>query len=124
MAFLKKLSVDAISALCRYENSWGMGRSEHSFLLIRKLTRYRESLQKPSAGNPRMDSKSKESCVFLLITSKASGFLCWSSSHGGPTGVALEGFPVSRTYPDQLFLQEGFAVLAPNFRGSSNYGGE
>jgi len=44
--------------------------------------------------------------------------------HGGPTGVALEGFPVSRTYPVQLFLQEGFAVLAPNFRGSSNYGGK
>jgi dipeptidyl aminopeptidase/acylaminoacyl peptidase len=44
--------------------------------------------------------------------------------HGGPTGVALEGFPTSRTYPYQLFLQEGFAVLAPNFRGSSNYGGK
>ncbi len=44
--------------------------------------------------------------------------------HGGPTGVALEGFPISRTYPYQLFLQEGFAVLAPNFRGSSNYGGK
>jgi dipeptidyl aminopeptidase/acylaminoacyl peptidase len=44
--------------------------------------------------------------------------------HGGPTGVALEGFPISRTYPIQLFLQEGFAVLAPNFRGSSNYGGK
>jgi dipeptidyl aminopeptidase/acylaminoacyl peptidase len=44
--------------------------------------------------------------------------------HGGPTGVALEAFPVSRTYPYQLFLQEGFAVLAPNFRGSSNYGGK
>lgn len=44
--------------------------------------------------------------------------------HGGPTGVALEGFPIPRTYPIQLFLQEGFAVLAPNFRGSSNYGGK
>jgi dipeptidyl aminopeptidase/acylaminoacyl peptidase len=44
--------------------------------------------------------------------------------HGGPTGIALEDFPVSRTYPVQLFLQEGFAVLAPNFRGSSNYGGK
>lgn len=44
--------------------------------------------------------------------------------HGGPTGVALEGFPHSRVYPVQLFLQEGFAVLAPNFRGSSNYGGK
>lgn len=44
--------------------------------------------------------------------------------HGGPTGVALESFPIPRTYPTQLFLQEGFAVLAPNFRGSSNYGGK
>ncbi len=25
--------------------------------------------------------------------------------HGGPTGVALEGFPISRTYPIPLFLQ-------------------
>jgi dipeptidyl aminopeptidase/acylaminoacyl peptidase len=44
--------------------------------------------------------------------------------HGGPTGVALEAFPIPRTYPEQLFAQEGFAVLAPNFRGSSNYGGK
>jgi len=43
--------------------------------------------------------------------------------HGGPTGVALEGFPLPRTYPAQAFAQAGFAVLAPNFRGSSNYGG-
>jgi dipeptidyl aminopeptidase/acylaminoacyl peptidase len=42
--------------------------------------------------------------------------------HGGPTGVALEDYPVPRTYPTQLYLQAGFAVLAPNFRGSSNYG--
>ena len=44
--------------------------------------------------------------------------------HGGPTGVATEGYPVPRTYPTQLLAQEGFAILAPNFRGSSNYGGE
>jgi dipeptidyl aminopeptidase/acylaminoacyl peptidase len=42
--------------------------------------------------------------------------------HGGPTGVALESFPVPRTYPTQLFAQDGFAVFAPNFRGSANYG--
>jgi dipeptidyl aminopeptidase/acylaminoacyl peptidase len=42
--------------------------------------------------------------------------------HGGPTGVALEDFPLSRTYPFQMYLQAGFAILAPNFRGSSNYG--
>ena len=44
--------------------------------------------------------------------------------HGGPTGVALDSFPVPRTYPTQAFLQNGFAILAPNFRGSSNYGAE
>ncbi|HYM05880.1 MAG TPA: S9 family peptidase [Terriglobales bacterium] len=44
------------------------------------------------------------------------------SLHGGPTGAALESFPVPRTYPTQLFLQEGFAVFEPNFRGSINYG--
>src|SRR5438093_5690032 len=42
--------------------------------------------------------------------------------HGGPTGAALEDFPIPRTYPTQLYLQAGFALLAPNFRGSSNYG--
>ena len=36
--------------------------------------------------------------------------------------MALEDYPVPRTYPTQLYLQAGFAVLAPNFRGSSNYG--
>jgi dipeptidyl aminopeptidase/acylaminoacyl peptidase len=44
------------------------------------------------------------------------------SLHGGPTGAALESFPVPRTYPTQVFLQEGFAVFEPNFRGSINYG--
>src|SRR2546426_12580424 len=44
------------------------------------------------------------------------------SLHGGPTGAALESFPVPRTYPTQVFLQDGFAVFEPNFRGSINYG--
>jgi len=44
------------------------------------------------------------------------------SLHGGPTGAALESFPVPRTYPTQLFLDRGFAVFEPNFRGSINYG--
>jgi dipeptidyl aminopeptidase/acylaminoacyl peptidase len=44
--------------------------------------------------------------------------------HGGPTGVALTAFPNGRTYPTALFLQNGLAVFAPNFRGSSNYGAE
>lgn len=42
--------------------------------------------------------------------------------HGGPTGVTLDSFPVSRTYPVVAFLQAGFGVFSPNFRGSSNYG--
>jgi dipeptidyl aminopeptidase/acylaminoacyl peptidase len=44
--------------------------------------------------------------------------------HGGPTGVALHSFPTGRTYPVQLFLQQGTAVFVPNFRGSCNYGAE
>ncbi len=44
--------------------------------------------------------------------------------HGGPTGVALDSFPVPRTYPTQVFLENGIAVFTPNFRGSSNYGAE
>jgi dipeptidyl aminopeptidase/acylaminoacyl peptidase len=45
-----------------------------------------------------------------------------TSLHGGPTGAALESFPIPRTYPTQLFLDAGFAVFEPNFRGSINYG--
>src|SRR5262249_1541060 len=44
--------------------------------------------------------------------------------HGGPTGVATDSFPVPRVYPSQVFLERGFAILAPNFRGSINYGAE
>src|SRR5207247_2848266 len=44
--------------------------------------------------------------------------------HGGPTGVVTDSFPVPRVYPTQAFLERGFAVLAPNFRGSVNYGAE
>jgi dipeptidyl aminopeptidase/acylaminoacyl peptidase len=46
------------------------------------------------------------------------------SLHGGPTGAALESFPIPRTYPTQVFLEAGFAVFEPNFRGSINYGPE
>ena len=42
--------------------------------------------------------------------------------HGGPTGIVLDAFPTPRTYPTQVFLQNGIAVFAPNFRGSVNYG--
>ncbi len=42
--------------------------------------------------------------------------------HGGPTGVVLDAFPTPRTYPVQMYLQDGIAVFAPNFRGSVNYG--
>ncbi len=44
--------------------------------------------------------------------------------HGGPTGAALDSFPIPRTYPTQAFLQKGYAILVPNFRGSANYGAE
>src|SRR4029079_17564994 len=44
--------------------------------------------------------------------------------HGGPTGIVLDAFPVPRTYPTQVFLQNGIAVFAPNFRGCVNYGAE
>jgi dipeptidyl aminopeptidase/acylaminoacyl peptidase len=42
--------------------------------------------------------------------------------HGGPTGIVLDAFPIPRTYPTQVFLENGIAVFAPNFRGSVNYG--
>jgi dipeptidyl aminopeptidase/acylaminoacyl peptidase len=44
--------------------------------------------------------------------------------HGGPTGVTLDAFPTPRTYPTQVFLENGIAVFSPNFRGSVNYGAD
>lgn len=44
--------------------------------------------------------------------------------HGGPTGVTLDAFPMSRTYPIHVFLERGIAVFSPNFRGSCNYGAD
>jgi dipeptidyl aminopeptidase/acylaminoacyl peptidase len=40
--------------------------------------------------------------------------------HGGPSGAVTTGFSAT----NQLFAGNGFAVLQPNFRGSSNYGQE
>ena len=45
--------------------------------------------------------------------------------HGGPAGVFTEVFTASgNVYPMQAFAQEGYAILRPNPRGSSGYGGE
>jgi dipeptidyl aminopeptidase/acylaminoacyl peptidase len=40
--------------------------------------------------------------------------------HGGPSGADLESFNTTR----QFFAGNGFMILQPNFRGSSNYGQE
>ena len=43
--------------------------------------------------------------------------------HGGPAGTNSQTFSAgSRTYPWPLFMQQGWAVLLPNPRGSGGYG--
>jgi dipeptidyl aminopeptidase/acylaminoacyl peptidase len=43
--------------------------------------------------------------------------------HGGPTGVSADRFPPVRgAYPVAVFNALGYAVLQPNYRGSSGYG--
>lgn len=42
--------------------------------------------------------------------------------HGGPEGVSLDGWTTSAGYPVQLLAAKGFAVLQPNYRGSSGRG--
>ncbi len=43
--------------------------------------------------------------------------------HGGPGGVSSARYPsVSSAYPVQVFTSMGYAVLQPNFRGSTGYG--
>jgi dipeptidyl aminopeptidase/acylaminoacyl peptidase len=43
--------------------------------------------------------------------------------HGGPAGVSPARYPSANTaYPVQVFSSLGYAVLQPNFRGSTGYG--
>ncbi len=43
--------------------------------------------------------------------------------HGGPAGVSRNRFAASRgAYPIQVFAGLGYAVLQPNYRGSTGYG--
>jgi len=43
--------------------------------------------------------------------------------HGGPAGVSSARYPSTNTaYPVQVFSSMGYAVLQPNFRGSTGYG--
>ena len=43
--------------------------------------------------------------------------------HGGPSGVSSDRFPATRgAYPVPVFNALGYAVLQPNYRGSTGYG--
>ena len=43
--------------------------------------------------------------------------------HGGPAGISSDRFNATRgAYPVQVYAGMGFAVLQPNYRGSSGYG--
>lgn len=43
--------------------------------------------------------------------------------HGGPAGVSSARYPsANAAYPVQVFASMGYAVLQPNFRGSTGYG--
>jgi dipeptidyl aminopeptidase/acylaminoacyl peptidase len=43
--------------------------------------------------------------------------------HGGPSGVSSDRFSPRRSaYPIQVFAGKGYAVLEPNYRGSTGYG--
>jgi dipeptidyl aminopeptidase/acylaminoacyl peptidase len=42
--------------------------------------------------------------------------------HGGPAGVSSMRYPNVNAYPIQVFSNLGYAVLQPNYRGSTGYG--
>lgn len=42
--------------------------------------------------------------------------------HGGPTWASFPIHNMSRVYPIEQFIERGFIVLEPNYRGSSGYG--
>jgi len=58
---------------------------------------------------------------FLLLPSEPppkGGYPCLAWIHGGPTSHISDDFLGIM----QIFTQEGFAIFAPNFRGSTGYG--
>ncbi|MFD1413682.1 S9 family peptidase [Oceanobacillus jeddahense] len=42
--------------------------------------------------------------------------------HGGPTGISLATPTTNRYQPIEQFIEKGFLVLEPNYRGSAGYG--
>lgn len=44
--------------------------------------------------------------------------------HGGPTWASFPIHNMNRLYPIEQFVEKGFIVLEPNYRGSSGYGSE
>ncbi|GEN89152.1 S9 family peptidase [Oceanobacillus sp. FSL W8-0428] len=42
--------------------------------------------------------------------------------HGGPTGISLATPTTNRYQPIEQFIEKGFVVLEPNYRGSAGYG--
>jgi dipeptidyl aminopeptidase/acylaminoacyl peptidase len=42
--------------------------------------------------------------------------------HGGPTWASFPIHNMNRNYPIEQFIEKGFIVLEPNYRGSSGYG--
>jgi len=44
--------------------------------------------------------------------------------HGGPTWLSFDVPTFSKTYPLEQFVEKGFIVLEPNYRGSDGYGEE
>ena len=42
--------------------------------------------------------------------------------HGGPTWASFPIFSFNKNYPIEQFIEKGFLILQPNYRGSSGYG--
>jgi len=96
---------------------------------VRQLThRYDDLAQYPTFASEVIRWKSRdgleiEGVLWLPVGYKSGTRVpLLTELHGGPTGVTLDEFPTPRTYPTQVFLENGIAVFSPNFRGSVNYG--
>jgi len=103
--------------------------SDLSFASPRKLTDINPQLRNLALGETEVITwKSTDGTPVEGVLLKPVGYQAGRKypllveAHGGPTGATNAGFKASWGSPGQVWAGQGWAVLYPNPRGSTNYG--
>ena len=103
--------------------------SDLSFASPRKLTDVNPQLRELALGETEVITwKSTDGTPVEGILLKPIGYQAGRKypllveAHGGPTGATNAGFKANWGSPGQVWAGQGWAVLYPNPRGSTNYG--